>query len=104
MQKIRIYQINKGSFREWGFMCYDWFRKHGHEKMDRGMYDLVWEGETEAASLNEIYEQFNLRHPEDFKGHSLSVSDLIEREDGLHFVDSFGFKPVEWDDGGEDHA
>ena len=105
--KIRIFQIKKEFFREWAFMRYDWFKGHGHEKMDRGMYDLVWEGETEAHDLNEVYEQFNLYHPDNFKGHSLSVSDLVEREDGMWFVDDFGFKKVEWDDGeqrGEDRG
>lgn len=94
---IRIYQVNKANFREWGFMRYEWFKDHGHEKMNRDMYDLVWEGETEADGLEAIFEQFNLHRPDDFKGHSLSVSDLVERGDGLYFVDSIGFKPVEWE-------
>ena len=104
---VQIFQIKKEFLREWAFMNYDWFKTHGHERMDRGMYDLVWEGETEARGLADVYEQFNLYHPDNFKGHSLSVSDLVVWEDGLYFVDDFGFEPVEWDDvqqGGEDHA
>lgn len=50
--------------------------------------------------LGEIYEYFNIRRPADFKGHSLSVSDIIVlesgKEKGIYFVDSFGFKKVEW--------
>lgn len=46
--------------------------------------------------LNKLYEQFNINHPADFKGHSLSVSDIIALKvnDRLsfHYVDSFGFK------------
>lgn len=95
---IRIYQVNKANFREWGFMRYEWFKDHGHKKMNRDMYDLVWEGETEADGLEDVFEQFNLHRPDDFEGHSLSVSDLVERDDGLYFVDSIGFKPVEWEE------
>lgn len=97
MQHVRIYQINKKFFREWAFMNYAWFKAHGKEKMSRDMYDLVWEGETEAHGLAEVYEQFNLYHPEDFKGHSLSVSDLVVWGDKLYFVNDFGFAPVEWE-------
>lgn len=104
MHKIRIYQINKEHLREWGFKNYDWFSDHGHEKMDRDMYDLVWEGETEAQLLSDIYDDFNLYPPEDFKGRPMSTSDIVEREDGLYFVDSICFVRVEWDDGGEDRG
>lgn len=97
MNRVQIYQVNKANFREWAFMRYEWFRDHGHAKMSRDMYDLVWDGETEAQGLGEVYEQFNLHHPQDFKGHSLSVSDLVVWEDGLYFVDDFGFEPVEWE-------
>ena len=49
-------------------------------------------------TLDSIYDRFNLNHPKDFQGHSLSVSDLIvERKAGnvsIFYVDSFGFKDV----------
>lgn len=48
--------------------------------------------------LESLYERFNLQHPDDFRGHSLSVSDVIVlHEDGrdqAYFVDSFGFQQV----------
>lgn len=66
--------------------------------------------------LNQIYEQFNIDQPEDFKGHSLSVSDVIvlkcNDELTAFYVDSFGFEPIpdfyssevkniEWDKSGK---
>ncbi len=49
-------------------------------------------------TLESIYERFNLHHPDDFRGHSLSVSDVVVlREDGrvqAYYVDSFGFTQV----------
>ncbi len=50
---------------------------------------------TQSATLEAVYEKFNIDHPADYKGHSLSVSDIVVlHEDGknsAHFVDSFGF-------------
>ncbi len=48
--------------------------------------------------LEEIYTKFNIDHPKDFHGHSLSVSDIIViRQNGIvscHYVDSIGFKEL----------
>lgn len=48
--------------------------------------------------LEEMYTKFNIGHPADFKGHSLSVSDIVAiRQGGLvscHYVDSIGFKEL----------
>lgn len=65
-------------------------------------YELIYVGElselkeeTQGATLEAIYEKFNIDHPEDYKGHSLSVSDIVvlhqNGENSAHFVDSFGF-------------
>ena len=46
--------------------------------------------------LEGMYEKFNLDHPADFRGHSMSVSDIIAiRQNGIvscHYVDSIGFQ------------
>ena len=46
-------------------------------------------------TLNSLYEKFNINHPQDFTGHSLSVSDVVVmRKNGeckAYYVDSFGF-------------
>ena len=65
-------------------------------------YELIYVGElseleeqTQGTTLEAIYEKFNIDHPEDYKGHSLSVSDIVvlhqNGENSAHFVDSFGF-------------
>lgn len=65
-------------------------------------YELVYVGElsdlraqTQGQTLEAIFMKFNIDHPEDFKGHSLSVSDIVvlheNGENSAHFVDSFGF-------------
>lgn len=56
------------------------------------------ENGTTVQKLNQIYDKFNFDHPADFRGHSLSVSDIIvfheAGKDTAHYVDSFGFKEV----------
>ena len=48
--------------------------------------------------LEDIFEAFNMDKPDDFKGHSLSVSDVIalKTKDGIrfYFTDSIGFKEL----------
>ena len=68
-------------------------------------YELIYVGElselqeqTEGETLEAIYEKFNIDHPEDYRGHSLSVSDIVvlhqNGENSAHFVDSFGFTGI----------
>lgn len=50
----------------------------------------------QSMTLEDLYMKFNLYHPEDFTGHSLSVSDIVAlKTDGVvscHYVDSVGFE------------
>ena len=59
--------------------------------------DLDRRGDTQDK-LNELYETFNIRRPDDFCGHSLSVSDIVAlKKNGVvscHYVDSWGFKEL----------
>lgn len=68
-------------------------------------YTLLYVGElselqkeTQGATLEAIFEKFNLAHPEDFRGHSLSVSDIVvlhqNGQNTAHFVDSFGYTEI----------
>lgn len=41
--------------------------------------------------LENIFEKFNIERPEDFKGHSLSVSDVVVLKNEAFYVDSIGF-------------
>ena len=63
-------------------------------------YKLVYVGEFLGnMSLDDIFERFNIDRPEDFRGHSLSVSDIIVLNDGekvtAHFVDSISFEQLD---------
>ena len=94
-----IYQIKGGDgTRDFRFEPYDRLHAAGNV-VDKANYELVYSAElTLGTSLEDIYTRFNIDHPKDFKGHSLSVSDVVvlhqNGQDTAHYVDSFGYKSV----------
>ena len=94
-----IYQIKGGDeTRDLRFEPYDRLIAAGH-RVDPKNYALVYSAPlTPGTSLEDIYTRFNIDHPKDFKGHSLSVSDVVvlhqNGQDTAHYVDSFGYKKV----------
>ena len=56
----------------------------------------MWQDVPDNEVLEELFQMFNLSRPQDFEGHSLSVSDVIalkrNGEVSVHYVDSIGFK------------
>ena len=94
-----IYQIKGGDeTRDLRFEPYDRLSTAGH-RVDAKNYALVYSAPlTPGTSLEDIYTRFNIDHPKDFKGHSLSVSDVVvlhqNGQDTAHYVDSFGYKEV----------
>lgn len=59
--------------------------------------DLVPD-DNPSRILDNLFAEFNVQRPDDFTGHSLSVSDIVAlKQDGnitYHFCDSFGFKEL----------
>ena len=94
-----IYQLkNSDETRDLRFEPYDRLQATGNV-VDKANYELVYSAElTPGTSLEDIYTRFNIDHPKDFKGHSLSVSDVVvlhqNGQDAAHYVDSFGYKNV----------
>ena len=94
-----IYQLNDSpQARDIHFMNSDFLEMKGIA-ITRENYDLVYTAPLEeGTSLEDIFTQFNIDRPEDFRGHSLSVSDVVvlhqNGENSCHFVDSFGYKEV----------
>ena len=67
--------------------------------VDAANYEAVYTGALEEGiTLEDLYEKFNIDHPADYKGRSMSVSDVVvihqSGEDKAYFVDSFGFSEV----------
>ena len=94
-----IYQLKRGDeTRDLRFEPYDRLQATGHA-VDRANYELIYTAPLAPdTSLEDIYTRFNLDHPADFKGHSLSVSDIVvlhqNGKDTAHYVDSIGYQEV----------
>ena len=97
--RFGIYQLkDTEETRDIHFMNMDYLEKEGIS-VSRENYTLVYTGELkEGMSLEDIYTQFNIDHPADFTGHSLSVSDVVvlhqDGENTSHYVDSVGYREI----------
>ena len=94
-----IYQLRGGEeTRDYRFEPYERLQAAGLA-VDSANYDLVYTAPLDkSTSLEDIYRTFNIDHPADFRGHSLSVSDVVvlhqNGQDTAHYVDSFGYMEV----------
>ena len=94
-----IYQLKDGDeTRDYRFEPYDRLQAAGLA-VDRANYELVYTAPlVPGTSLDDIFTRFNIDHPKDFKGHSLSVSDVVvlhqNGQDTAHYVDRGDFKQV----------
>ena len=76
------------------------FRRYNENDVPRKyLYNVVYSGNGEAGNsvedtLEGLYMTFNVNHPSDFRGHSLSMSDVIELDGKFYYCDSFGFKNI----------
>lgn len=90
-KKFKIYQLNR-EHKQYLFRRYN-------QNAKLSWYNEVYSGEVEEkvdtfATLEELFFIFNMKHPADFKGHSLSVSDVILLDGKYYYCDSFGYKEL----------
>ena len=102
--KYEIYQLLESkSVIGIRYMSLDRVKRGGEEgKLRRGNYCLVYSGEitpekdeTAEDMLERIFWRFNREKPQDFSGHSVSVSDVIALENDAWYCDSVGFQRLE---------
>ena len=68
------------------------------------MYDKVYDGKIEDTgdldrTLENIFYNLNVGHkPEGYRGHSLSISDLVLMDGVYYYVDIIGFKKIDFDE------
>lgn len=99
--KIRIYQIDSGrDCQRMKCMPYKFSSQKG---IDPSIYKKVFDGTIkEANSLEDVFTILNTRCVKGYKGHCLSMSDVVEivKPDGnnqCHYVDRIGFKTFDFD-------
>lgn len=98
-----IYQLKRdAATAELSFMNSEYLERKGIEPQ-RDDYELVYTGAltgdgTQTDKLEGLYCTFNIDRPQDFTGHSLSVSDIVAlKQSGVvscHYVDSIGYKEL----------
>lgn len=93
-----IYQLKDDVPVDYHFRSLDRLQENGLA-VDPANYEKVYEAAlTPGMSLERIFEKFNFDRPEDFKGHSLSVSDVVvlhqNGRDTAHYTDSIGFVDI----------
>ena len=87
-----IYQVPPGpEGRDLRYRSYEDLQADGLS-VDRKNYQLVYTAPLDKdTTLDEIYRRFNMEHPSDYKGHSLSMGDIVVfRQDGkqtAYYVD-----------------
>lgn len=115
-QKInyQIYQLKNNDYNHnLRFVDYDFLKNKLNKKVDILNYECLYSGRTTSQEgeinidnveenysiLESLFTEFNIAKPSDFKGHSLSVSDIIVLESNgiskAYYCDSFGFKKVD---------
>ena len=94
-----IYQLKRGEeLRDYRFEPYERLQAAGLS-VDPTNYEQIYTAPLEPGmTLGDIDVKFNLNHPADFTGHSLSVSDVVvlhqDGKDTAHYYDSIGFQDV----------
>lgn len=104
--KIKIYQVNTD--RDENQVAFAGTDKLpvsdiGEPVVDSSIYDCVFDGVVPCKSLEEVYQMFNLNHPEGYRARSLSMSDVVEvtesekPENSFYYCDTFGFYKIDFD-------
>ena len=97
--QVKDIMATKYAFRSW---------KEAEELFNPLDYKLVYKGEEEDCDddsdidlLEYLFMKFNMNHPKDFKGHSLSVSDVVRiyNSDGMvttYYCNDIGWKKIDY--------
>ena len=96
MATYTIYQMKDEYLHDYGFESYE--RVKDNLRFD--FYKKVYEAQLNGETLEDLYMRFNVNHPKDFTGHSMSVGDIVVFQNpdiSVHYCDSFGFESLPTD-------
>lgn len=99
LKNCRIWQLGRSADIAMRFISYDdMVQKFGEP--DPARYEKVFDGDIGTNDLEEIYSKCNLQHPPDYRGHSMSMSDVVELYDDsgseFYYCDRVGFRPIKF--------
>jgi hypothetical protein len=102
--KYTIYQIpsvRRGTpediYRKYCFAPLRWIDEVNMKHYVQVYSDEIRYGKSIFEFLEYLFKKFNLDHPNDFNGHSMSISDIVKVNDKYYFCDSIGWKHIEFD-------
>ena len=101
VKSITILQLkNDKESRSFLFMPFEFVENNPNFGLAR--YNEIYKSEIVTAHdetedvLDDIYSDFNMRRPKDFKGHSLSTSDMVKMDGRYFYCDSYGWTEVKF--------
>ena len=99
-RRLKIYQLKQDSPILMRFVSLAERKRRGFDQPQKQEYVLVYEGEVDSFHLEEVWEKFGRKVPGNFKGHALSISDVVEFSDGetslFFYVEPKGFAEIEF--------
>ena len=98
--RVKIYQMNADrDLHLIKFLSLESMKKFmGVDSVDPSLYDEVFNAELDTDDLEDIFVRFNTEKHPLFRGHSLSVSDVVVTGKGAFFCDSVGFEQIDFDE------
>lgn len=102
MIEFRIFQLPADpELIEIRFVPFDLMQRMGQHINPHNYIQVYWSQMEEAGRdthtmLEDLYYTFNMEHPEDFRGHSLSVSDVVQLGNRFFYCDSFGWREIDF--------
>ena len=102
MKQVTVLQLNAQSenARYKMFASIDLLKKMGLE-INLGEYNIVWSGDMDIEDAEDVYVKLQGRKPEGYKGHSLSVSDIVIIDGTTFYCDDYGFVDITFSKYGE---
>jgi hypothetical protein len=89
----KIYQVDPHDC-DYAFEWWSWAK----DRFNFNDYTLTYEGEIEVEDVNktleDLFTKFNINRPADLKGHSLSVSDIVELDGKYYYCDNVGWTEI----------
>ena len=100
--RIRIYQIEMSlDEQNVAFRPYTEMQEKYSGNIPAELYRMIYEGVVPTKEFSVVFYIFNMAHPQDYRGRSLSVSDVIEvveeNSSTFYYVDTIGFREVLFD-------
>jgi hypothetical protein len=97
----KFYQVKKVFRRYHGFLDLESYESIHKEKINLNRYLIAYEKQINLSYstihevLDYLFRIFNIEHPKDFDGYSMSVGDIIEINEIFYYCDSFGWKEIQ---------